>query len=264
MGAANYPHMPAFASLFTMWRDPRKLALMAMTAGLYAAGGMTTKALQIIPGFTDLRPAAVFPVVLGVLLGAPACWGAALGNLVQDLLGGEFGPGSAVGLVANFLLAMVSWRVAALLGLGSQLSGREPARGFAWKGLLRFVPAALLASAACAVALGWGLDVMGSMPFAGLGNIVFLNNALASLVLGPPLLALLGGRVQRWELADEVPPASPRLGYLGLGLLTGGSLGGYLALNALSLGATAAPGLAGVTPVGGLALGLIALGLLLL
>lgn len=255
--------MRAFLSLFTMWGDTRKIALMAMTAGLYTAGSLATVYIQIIPAFTNFRPAAVIPVVLGALFGAPACWGAALGNLTQDLLGGQFGPGSAVGFLANFLLAMVSWRVAAATGLLSLLA--DPPKGsFTQELFLRFAPVALLASAACASILGWGLDVMGLVPFVVLSNIVFLNNAAASLLLGPPLLALLGPRVHRWELADDTRPPSPNLRGLGLMLLAFGGLGAYLTLNGLCFGAAPDAGLPGVAPVGAAGLGLILLGLLLL
>lgn len=256
--------MRALLSLFTLWGDPRKLALMAMTAGLYAAGGLTTKYFQIVPGFADLRPAAVIPVVLGALLGAPACWGAAFGNLAQDLMGGMFGPGSAVGFVANFLLALVTWRVAAAMELPELLAGTESASAFARDVMLRFAPAALLGSSACALVLGWGLDVMGSVPFLVLANIVFLNNAAVSMVLGPILLTMLGRRVQRWELGDDLPPPSPSVKGLGVGLLTLGALGGYLTLNGLCLGLAATTGVAGVAPVGAAALALILLGLVLL
>lgn len=246
-----------------MWGDTRKLALMAVTAGLYTAGSLTTVYLQIIPGFTNVRPAAVLPIVLGSLLGAPACWGAAFGNLTQDLLGGQFGPGSAVGFLANFLMAMVAWRVASATGLADLLT--EPGKSaFTQDLLLRFTPVALLGSAACATTLAWGLDVMGLVPFVVLANIVFLNNALVSLVLGPPLLALLGRRVHRWELADDMRRPSPNLRGLGVMLIAMGSLGAYLTLNGLCFGAAQSVGLPGVAPVGAAGLGLILLGLLLL
>lgn len=255
--------MRAFLTLFTMWGDTRKVALMAMTAGLYTAGSLTTVYLQIIPGVTNVRPAAVIPIVLGSLLGAPACWGAALGNLTQDLLGGQFGPGSAVGFLANFLMAMVAWRVAAATGLPDLLS-ETTERLSTQDLLLRFMPVAILGSAACATTLGWGLDIMGLAPFVALANIVFLNNAGVSLLLGPPLLALLGRRVYRWELADDTRRPSPNLRGVALMLLTLGALGAYLTLNGLCLGVAPDEGLPGVAPVGAAGLGLILLGLLLL
>jgi energy-coupling factor transport system substrate-specific component len=256
----------AYLALLTMWKDPRKLALLAMTAGVYAAGGLVTKYFQIVPGFLDLRPAAVFPLVFGILLGAPACWGAGLGNLIQDILGGMFGPGSAVGFAANFLLAMVAWRVGAAFGLPSLLAGRQRPPGFSRTLLIRTLPAILLSSAACALALGWGLDVLGLLPFLVLGNVVFLNNAVFGIVLGPLLLAILGPRVDRWELGEDLPAARPELRTLALGLLVLGAGGGFLALNALCLGSLVATstGVPGVASVGAAALGLLLLGLALL
>lgn len=258
--------MHAYLALFTMWRDPRKLALMAMTAGVYAAGGLTTKYFQIVPGFLDLRPAAVFPVVFGILLGAPAAWGAALGNLIQDLLGGMFGPGSLVGFAANFLLAMVAWRVGAAMRLPSLLAAGNRPPGFTGTLLVRSLPAILLGCATCALTLGWGLDVLGLLPFLVQANVVFLNNAAFGILLGPFLLAILGPRVDRWELGDSVPEPTPEMRGLALGLLVLGAAGGYLALNGLSLGnaMAASTGAPGVAPVGAAALCLVVLGLALL
>jgi len=256
----------AYLALITMWKDPRKLALMAMTAGVYTAGGLTTKYFQIVPGFLDLRPAAVFPMVFGVLLGAPAAWGAALGNLIQDLLGGMFGPGSVVGFAANFLLAMVAWRVGAAVGLPWLLGAGNRASGFSGTLLARSLPAILLSSAACALALGWGLDVLGLLPFLVQANVVFLNNAAFGVLFGPFLLAILGPRVDRWELGDAVPEPKPEMRGLALGLLVLGAAGGYLVLNGLCIGNALATstGAPGVAPVGAAALCLVVLGLALL
>ncbi len=239
---------------------------MAMTAGIYAAGGLTTKYFQIVPGFLDLRPAAVFPIVFGILLGAPACWGAALGNLIQDIMGGMFGPGSVVGFAANFLLAMVSWRVAAAFGLPGLLAGREREAGFTRTLLVRSLPAILLSCAACALTLGWGLDVLGLLPFLVQANVVFLNNAVFGIVLGPLLLAILGPRVDRWELGDGLPEPRPEMRGLALVMLVMGAAGGYLTLNGLCVGnvVAASTGVPGVAPVGAAALCLVMLGLALL
>jgi energy-coupling factor transport system substrate-specific component len=177
-----------------------------------------------------------------------------------------FGPGSAVGFAANFLLAMVAWRVGAAFGLPSLLAGRQRPPGFSRTLLIRTLPAILLSSAACALALGWGLDVLGLLPFLVLGNVVFLNNAVFGIVLGPLLLAILGPRVDRWELGEDLPAARPELRTLALGLLVLGAGGGFLALNALCLGSLVATstGVPGVASVGAAALGLLLLGLALL
>lgn len=247
-----------------MWSDTRKVTLTAMTAGLYAAGCLATVSLQLIPGVTSLRPAAVFPTVLGALLGPPACWGSALGDVIQAWLGGQFGPGVVVGFCANFVMAMVAWRVAAAVGLPDLLAEAQGKKVAASRLFLPFAPVGILGSAACATVLGWGLDVMGVAPFIALANTVFVNNALMSLLLGPPLLAILGRRAQRWELADDTRAPNPLHVVPAMMLLTMGSLGTYLTLNGLCFGMAAVEGLPGVAPVGAAGLALILLGLLLL
>lgn len=212
-----------------MWSDTRSLVLMAMTAALYAGTMMPLKGLQIVPGLTEIRPAAAVPVTFGVLFGAPACWGAALGNLVGDLLGGMFGLGSLFGFVANWLLALVPWRASAMLGM------RPHRPRLADYLLLPLV--GVLGASACALTAGWGVDLLGIFPYAFLANVIFLNNVLVTALLGPPLLAILGPRVRRFGLEARRGENYRGLRKVaGLALITAGSLGGYLALNVLATG----------------------------
>jgi energy-coupling factor transport system substrate-specific component len=102
------------------------------------------------------------------------------------------------------------------------------------------------------------------VPFAALGSIITVNNAIAGLVLGPILLLVLYPRVKRWGLLwteimlpDEVPAA--RAGLLGNVLVWVGGLGGIIVGIVLGLGlfgqGLAAAGFA--TSASGLPLGLI-------
>jgi energy-coupling factor transport system substrate-specific component len=239
--------------VFTLWRHTRMVVLVALIAGLYAAILIPFKAIPIIPGFTEMRPANVVPVVCSLLFGPAAAWGSAFGNLIGDVFGGTFGLGSIPGFFGNFLygylpykvfeqalpllsrfrrqvrglgLAVVALGVIALLahvalwavgvplpGPPMHLAGRIAllillplaalvgwlcyARG---PRTLAFVAAALAASGACGLFIGWGVDLLGLVPFAALGNIILLNNFIASAILGPPLMAALYPRVKRWGL----------------------------------------------------------------
>ena len=75
--------------------------------------------------------------------------------------------------------------------------------------------AALPASAACAATIAWGVDLLGLVPFAALGAVIFVNNLVVGLTLGPVLLRLVLPRVAAWHLlwTDVMappPPAPPR------------------------------------------------------
>ncbi|BDG61318.1 QueT transporter family protein [Caldinitratiruptor microaerophilus] len=231
--------------LFTMWRHTRMIVLVALSAALYAAVLIPFKAFPLIPGITEVRVAQVIPPVFSLLFGPAAAWGTAIGNLIGDIQGGTFGPGSAFGFVGNFYLGLIPY---ALWGrLGPFSSGEEPAMR-SGRQVLEFIILTLISAVACAVIIAWGLEVLRLFPFAVLGNIITLNNFLFPAVLGPVLLGLLYGRVKRWGLlwTDIMPEAdiSRGSGALGTLLAVVGSFGAFVVGNWLSIGVLGSPAFA--------------------
>jgi len=214
-----------------MWGNTRLVVLAAATAALYAALLIPFKPLVIIPGLTEIRPAAAIPLVAGLLFGPAGAVGAALGNLLGDFFG-TLGWGSLFGLAGNFLLAYIPYRL---------LRGRRGEYLASWRGLLLVEASAVLAAAACGLVIGWGADMVGIAPFAALGNVIVLNDILVPAVLGPILLKALERRVRRLGLfyADvlETPAGRPRTFAPGLVLVAAASLGGLAAGNLISFGA---------------------------
>ncbi len=201
------------------------VVLTALSAALYAAILIPFKILPIIPGVTEIRPANAIPIVTSILFGPAGAWGSAFGNLIGDFFLG-LGPGSLVGMVGNFLFGFVPyvfWR--AMFGSALPESGRSSH----WAGLM-FV--CLVASAACAFTIGWGIDVIiKGVPFAILGPIIFFNNFLMAAILAPPLLFALLPRVRRWgllytQILPEEATRRPRFAWVGVILMTVGSVGG--------------------------------------
>src|SRR5512139_2598310 len=95
---------------WTMWKNTRMIILVAVCAAIYGAALIAFKtALPIIPGFTELRVANIFPMVFGLLFGPAGAWGTAIGNFMGDLFGGTIGPGSIPGFVGNFLLGYLPY-----------------------------------------------------------------------------------------------------------------------------------------------------------
>ncbi len=185
--------------IFTMWRDTRMIMLVAVTAAVYAAVLIPFKGLSIIPGVTSVRPANVFPVIFSVMFGPAAAWGSAIGNLIGDIFGGTFGPGSAFGFAGNFFFGFVGYKLWGNLGPVS--SGVRPDfREKAGSQLFEFVVVAAVASTVTAGIIAWGLEVLGLFPFSVLGTIITINNFLAVVVLGPPLLYLVYPRVESMGL----------------------------------------------------------------
>lgn len=217
--------------IFTMWKYTKMVVLTAVTAALYAGLMIPFKAIVIVPGFTELRPAAAIPVVFGLLFGPAGAWGAAIGNLIADALGGMFGPASAFGFVGNFFLGAIPcalWGRLPFFPPELPLSFRSPAQ------IGQFAVVTLLASLACAATIGLGVEVFHFFPFVMLALIVAINDLVMPLIIGPALLGLLVRRVENWGLLwtdillarDRSRQWAPRLGAM---LIAGGSLAAFIA-----------------------------------
>ena len=228
---------------FAMWKSTRMLVYTAITAALYAGLGIPTRMLlPLIPGFTDARPAVVIPVVCSFLFGPAAAWGAAFGNLIADFFSGtQFGVASVFGFLGNFLLGLIPyklWRALYKETPDAQTPDRK------WPRLLLV---GLVASAACGLMIGWGVDLLRLFPFAFtlLGVTITINNTIFTMVLGWPLLKALYGRLKRSRLLyfhvmdDEAMPRHGIAPTLGAVLVLVGSLGGLCV--GVAMGAAAVP-----------------------
>lgn len=223
--------------LLGMWASTRMVVLVAMSASLYAAILIPFKVIPLIPGITELRPANAVPVVCSFLFGPAAGWGAAIGNAIGDTFGG-LGPGDVFGFVGNLLYGIAPYRVWRALGGGRPL----PATVRDW---LRFFTSLVAGAACCALVVGWGLNLLGFVPFPVLANVVLLNNVVAAGILAPLVLRQVHPRVERAHLLyDDVLPTRPpgRLrARIGLALLFCGVVGGLVAGNLAATGAWQPP-----------------------
>jgi len=223
--------------VFTMWRHTQMVVLVALTAAIYAATLIPTQFLPIIPGFTNVRPANVFPFVFGLLFGPAGAWGAAVGNLINDFFG-TLGLGSIGGFVGNFFLGFLPYKMwSSFFRRGEDIEPNLASR----KKLVVFLAIVVLASAVCAVWIAWWNDLLGFVPFAALAAVITVNNALAGLVLGPIFMVLLYPRIRRWgllwtEIMEPEEVSASRLRLLGNVLMWVGGLGGLIVGLAIGLG----------------------------
>lgn len=228
---------PARGELFGMWASTRMVVFAAMSASLYAAILIPFKVIPLIPGITEIRPANAVPVVCSFLFGPAAAWGAAIGNAIGDTFGG-LGPGDAFGFLGNLLYGLAPYRVWRALGGGSPV----PRSGGDW---VRFYVSLFAGAACCALVVGWGLNLLGFVPFPVLGNVVLLNNLIAAGVLAPLVLRALYPRVARAHLlfgdVIETHPPGRNRAALGLVLLFSGVLGGLVVGNLAATGAWLPP-----------------------
>jgi len=282
--------------LISMWKNTRMIVLTALTAAVYAAILIPFKvAIPLVPGFTEIRPANVIPVVFSLMFGPAAAWGCAFGNLIGDAFG-TFGPGSLFGFVGNFLMGFIPYKLWQAFGKGEPIAKSRRSTGksaiialvvaaiialVVWLAAhyteltekpaiyvpaisvvalicaflvlrflsVRFLILAFTASAACGIFIGWGVHVLGLVPFPALGNIIVLNNLVATIVLGPILLPVLYPVVNRMgllytDIMEEGDLSKPRAWACVLmiiavagGLIVGNliTIGGY-DLNALGAG----------------------------
>lgn len=189
-----------WADLADVWRDTRLIVLTAQIAAIYAAILIPFKAgIPIIPGFVELRPANAIPIVASLLFGPAAAWGAGIGNVIGDCFG-TLGPASIFGFAGNFFFGYLPYVLWGHLGWLS--SGLSPLVK-SWRQMVEYGVVCVIASAACAGIIGWGVEWLGLLPFVILAPAIFFNNIVMGMFLGPPLLGFLYPRVQRWRLRYE-------------------------------------------------------------
>ncbi|MCX5909459.1 MAG: QueT transporter family protein [Deltaproteobacteria bacterium] len=226
--------------VFSMWQHTRMVVLTALSAAIFAAVLIPFKGgIPLIPGITEVRPANVFPVVFGLLFGPAGAWGAAIGNTIGDLMGGTLGWGSLAGFVGNFYLGFVPYKMWGATGLvpaadvAPNLNSRRK--------FVAYLFISFLGAAACGVIIAWFLDLIGLIPFAFLAIAITLNNFLAEILLGPPLLLLLYPQVKKWGLiwTDIMNPEEVSRGFLkfvGALLMVLGTFGGLIIGLGISTG----------------------------
>ena len=198
--SAFYDPRRWWADLAGVWEDTRLIVLAAQIAAIYAAILIPFKAgIPIVPGFVELRPANAIPIVTSLLFGPAAAWGAGIGNIIGDCFG-TLGPASVFGFLGNFFYGYLPHLIWGHLGW---LSSGQPPLVKSWQQGLEYGLVCVVASGVCAGIIGWGVELLGLLPFVVLAPAIFFNNIVMGLLLGPPLLGFLYPRVQRWQLRYE-------------------------------------------------------------
>lgn len=213
-----------------MWKYGTMVALTVLCAGIYMLFLLPSKAIPIIPGITEIRLATLFPVIFGLLFGPAGAWGSAIGNLGGDFFG-TLSVGSIFGFIGNFLYAFIPYKLWYHIK-PKHGEDRIPTINSPWK-LAQFGIISFIASAACAVIIAWGLDVLKLASFTTLSIIITLNNAVITLLFGPILLPLAYSIAKKnkllWtdimHMKDISKPSTDKLHPL---FITVGSIGGLV------------------------------------
>lgn len=164
----------------------RTLLRFAGLVAVYLVVALPFKAMNVIPGFTDVRPVMALGPLYGVFFGPLGCLACACGNLVADAADDALRWTSIAGFASNYLGPLLVWHFWTRVSR-TPFSLRSP------RDLLRHCLVLLVMSAfetaivAPSVALVYPTEV----DVALLAWTVFGNTAGFPIVLGIPLAILL-------------------------------------------------------------------------
>ena len=76
---------------------------------IYLVFAIPFKAMNLIPGFTDVRPVTTLGPIYGIFFGPVGCFVFALGNLIADIIDDALRWSSLAGFSANFFAPYLFW-----------------------------------------------------------------------------------------------------------------------------------------------------------
>ena len=183
--------------LTEVWTDRKGLTWMAVSAILYALLLIPFNLVQWTVADISLRPAAVLPVVCGILWGPAAAWGLGIGNIAGDLFG-SWSLMSIFGFLFNFLYPYISYL------LWHRLMDGHPIRAD-WFALSRFLLAAIVTTLVCMFLLAACGTIFFGRPFETRFISYFGNGIIWGMIAGSVLFwVVLGPAVEKgWVYGRE-------------------------------------------------------------
>jgi hypothetical protein len=169
----------------------RTLRLIVVIAVVYVAVTVLGRAGAAVLTF-PLGPGLV--VALGLVLGPVVAVGAATGYVAVDLLTGTFGPATAVGYVAQFVLVVTARRVWGAFGPLS--TGHSPGDRTI-RTLVEYVLVAVTTAVVAAATVSFGAVLLAETPFSAVVMSRLREYLLSTLLVGTPLLYVLSPVVDR-------------------------------------------------------------------
>ncbi|MGD6808310.1 MAG: QueT transporter family protein [Candidatus Bathyarchaeia archaeon] len=180
--------------LLEMWKKPKMIAFVILTAVVYEALVFPTQGFTIFGGHADFGRVGVgIPVAFSFLFGPAAAWGAAIGNIIRDIITGGLDLASISGFIGNFLIGYLPYK------LWSKITSEKPdMRSLKKVGL--FIGLAAFSCVLCGLLIGAELDWLGYAPFIPTAPLIGLSNSLWAVTLGPIVLALAYPYVSKKKL----------------------------------------------------------------
>ncbi|MBR2108723.1 MAG: hypothetical protein IJ932_02075 [Ruminococcus sp.] len=81
--------------------------LLLILVGSYLIVAIPFKVMEVIPGFTDIRPVMLLQPIYGLFFGIIGCLASAISNLICDIVSDSLRWSSIGGFIANFLGPLV-------------------------------------------------------------------------------------------------------------------------------------------------------------
>jgi len=182
--------------LVAMWKNPKMLSYIALTAIIYPALMYPFLQYSFFGANADyLRVGVAIPTAFSFLFGPAAAWGAAFGNVIYDVFTNSLNAASIFGFIGNFLIAYVPYK------LWRALTSQKPDMRSVKK-VVFFMGLAALSCSLCGLVIGWGLFYLYAegCPFVMTTLTIFATDALWAVVLGPVILGLCYGFFSRRKL----------------------------------------------------------------
>lgn len=80
-----------------------QLGIFVLLIAVYLIVSVPFKVMEVIPGFTDVRPVSMLMPVYGIFFGIPGCIAYAVGNLITDIVSDSLKWSCIAGFAANFI-----------------------------------------------------------------------------------------------------------------------------------------------------------------
>ena len=166
---------------FAQRNKTEKLTVTALLTAVFAVTALVFKGFVIIPSITELRPVNAFPLIFGLLFGKLGAVASALGNLFGDAVGGTLTFASLGGMLGNFAMAYIPYKVwgALLCKCDDNIFLLDSAKNYFWYFIL-----SLFSAIPAAVIIPLFTDVLGFVSYNILFGIIFANNFLVECTIG--------------------------------------------------------------------------------
>ena len=179
-----------------------RLAIFAALTAVYLIVSVPFKVMEIIPGFTDIRPVSMLMPVYGIFFGIPGCIAYAVGNLITDIVSDSLKWSCIAGFAANFIgpfCYYLFWT-----RLSKQRFHLREAKNFLKHILLIIVDSLLVAGIITPFVVLSYPEVNATLFFV----MVLINSIAFPLLLGIPLIILMQDELGFTPIDRKKPEAS--------------------------------------------------------